>query len=107
MSQTLDVINNAWKIRTINIMRGANALRRARYTSQLLPFLVSARNVGGMYQLEQVRETLSQLASAEGKSGYEAVVSWTPYLPMGEGNVSAKGDYCSTDGLAGERKRRP
>jgi len=107
MTQTLDVINNAWKIRTINIMRGANALRRARYTSQLLPFLVSARNSGGMYQLEQVRETLSQLASAEGKSGYEAVVSWSPYLPMGEGNVSEKGDYCSTEGLAGERKRRP
>lgn len=107
MTQTLDVINNAWKIRTINIMRGANQVRRARYTSQLLPFIVSARNSGGMYQLETVRETLSNLASQEGKSGYEAIVSWSPYLPMDEGNVSAKGDYCSTDGLAGERKRRP
>lgn len=106
MSQRIETILNAWKIRMINIM-GGGQVRRARYTSQFLPFLVSNRNRGGMYQLEQVRETLGALAAQEGKSGYEAIVSWTPYLPLDQGGVATKGDYCNPEGLSSERTRRP
>ena len=106
MSVTLDVINNAWKVRTIDVAMGRNTPKRPRYNSQLLPFILSARNIGTEYSLREVRDILGELSSQEGRSGYEAVVRWAPYLSLEEGNVTEKGGYCAASGLEGERKSR-
>jgi len=106
MSLTKDIILNSWKVLNIGIMQGTQRVRDARYRSRFLPFLLSAGNTGGMYNLREVRDSLASASAAQGKSGYEAVIEWSPYLSLEEGNVTAKGDYCSTDGLESEKKIR-
>jgi hypothetical protein len=106
MSLTKDILLNAWKVLNIAIMQGTQRIREARYRSRFLPFLLSASNTGGMYNLREVRDTLAGASAAQGKSGYEAVIEWSPYLSLDAGNVSEKGDYCSTDGLQSEKKIR-